>query len=273
MGRRRCRQSPAVNDRVVAPLRAIPAPVAIHRKVPATDGCDARARMGIDQPSFEVRHEFDTRARPCVAAVEQPVYDDFVRSSRCLAASRAISTAWRSTEWTPPGPISPTKCSRCPPCAQERRAGSRVLVKRAVRDRGVDARQILEHRATGAEIQMSDLAVAHLAGGQADGFSRRLERCVRPLSDESAPVRHVRLRDCVVRGSRADSEPVDDDQDERPRTECLAQPAARAAAVRPARATMPAIWSTLRLAPPTSAPSMSGSARNSSIAPLVTEPP
>ena len=40
----------------------------------------------------------------------------------------------------------------------------------------------------------------------------------------------------------------------------------RAAAVSPARATMPAISSTFRLAPPTSAPSMSGSARNSSIA-------
>ena len=49
--------------------------------------------------------------------------------------------------------------------------------------------------------------------------------------------------------------------------------APRAAAVRPARATIPAISSGLSEAPPTSAPSMAGSARNSAMLAEVTLPP
>ena len=84
-------------------------------------------------------------------------------------------------------------------------------------------------------------------------------------------------------GSRPDAEAVDDEQHDRARSAGPAAPmirvtarpprGPRAAAVSAARATMPAISSTFRLAPPTSAPSMAGSARNSPMAALVTLPP
>ncbi len=38
--------------------------------------------------------------------------------------------------------------------------------ERAVRDRGIDARQVLEDRATRTEVEVTDLRVAHLAGGR-----------------------------------------------------------------------------------------------------------
>ena len=85
-------------------------------------------------------------------------------------------------------------------------------------------------------------------------------------------------------GSRPDAEAVEDDEDDRVAAgrrsggPARPSPGGRATArgrgaVEPARATMPAISSTFRLAPPTSAPSMAGSARNSPIAALVTLPP
>ena len=39
----------------------------------------------------------------------------------------------------------------------------RPVIERTVGDRGVDARQVLEHRTACTEVQMADLRVAHLA--------------------------------------------------------------------------------------------------------------
>src|SRR3954471_9925736 len=108
---------------------------------------------------------------------------------------------------------------------------------------------------------MSDLAVAHLPLGQADCFARRLELRVRPTTQQATPVGHARLRDRVIGRPPAESEAVNNDQDERSRPQLAA--ARRACAVNPARATMPAISSTFRLAPPTSAPSLYGYLRRS----------
>ena len=69
-----------------------------------------------------------------------------------------------------------------------------------------------------------------------------------------------------------EAEAVDDDEDDRSRATHAGVPA-RAEAVSPARATMPAISSGLREAPPTRAPSISGSAKNSSMLEDVTLPP
>ena len=46
-----------------------------------------------------------------------------------------------------------------------------VLGQRAVRDRHIDARQILHHDAAGADIHVADFGIAHLAAGQADDVS------------------------------------------------------------------------------------------------------
>ena len=154
----------------------------------------------------------------------------------------------------------------------------RTLEEGAVGDRGVDPGQVLEDRASGAEVQMPDLGVAHLAGRQTDGVLGRAEGRVRPVPPEPAPDRHRGRRDRVGRGVVADPEAIEDDEDDGPRPagRSLAHPvtaAPRAAAVNPARATIPAISSGLSDAPPTSAPSIAGSARNSAMLAEVTLPP
>ena len=146
--------------------------------------------------------------------------------------------------------------------------------ERAIRNGGVDPRQVLEHGPAGAKVEMADLGVAHLALRQADRILRRAERGVRPVREKIPPDRHPRAGDRVVGGRRPDPEPVDHDEDERAGTvSAHAVVASRAAAVTPARPTMPAISSGFRDAPPTSAPSMEGSATNSPMFAAVTLPP
>jgi hypothetical protein len=45
----------------------------------------------------------------------------------------------------------------------------RILEEGAVLDRVLDAREVLLHHRAGAEVEVADLAVAHLALGQPDG--------------------------------------------------------------------------------------------------------
>ncbi len=79
---------------------------------------------------------------------------------------------------------------------------------------GVDARQVLEHRPAGAEVEVADLAVAHLAVGQADGGAGGVEAGMRPLGHESPPARHVGGGDGIHGRVRPDAEAVDDDEDD-----------------------------------------------------------
>src|SRR5215204_3168665 len=179
------------------------------------------------------------------------------------------------------------------------RAGCRQqggpLEEAPVRDRGIDPRQILEDGPPGAEVEMPDFGVAHLARWQTDGTLGRTEDGMRPPPQEGTPGRHRRGRDGVTPRVAADPEPVEHDEDDRARSVervlaferwprgdvrgvCRAvvrghAAAPRAAAVRPARATIPAISSAFRDAPPTSAPSIAGSERNSAMLADVTLPP
>src|SRR5206468_8970737 len=113
-----------------------------------------------------------------------------------------------------------------------------------------------------------DLRVAHLPVRQADRVLGGAKAAVRPALERRPPVGHRRggngvPRRAVAVGLAADPEAVEDNEDDRsgPRLRHAARP--RAAAVSPARATIPAISSGLSEAPPTSAPSIPGSARNS----------
>jgi len=156
----------------------------------------------------------------------------------------------------------------------------RPFEERPVGNRGVDAWQVLQHRPSGSDVEVTDLRVAHLAGRQSDGLAGGLQDGVRPTRHEATPDRRRGGADRIRVGPPADPEAVDDDEDDRSRpSRCrharrqARAAAARPAAVMPARATMPAISSGFSDAPPTSAPSIDGSAMNSSIAALVTEPP
>ncbi len=143
--------------------------------------------------------------------------------------------------------------------AAERRDERLVLEEAAVRDRSVDALEVLIEHPTGADRQMPDLRVAHLSGRQADRLAGRLEPSMGVLRPE--PVEHGRARqlDRVPRSRRSAAPAVEDDEDyERIRA------ADRQIAVK---------LSMSREAPPTSAPSTAGCASSSFALSGLTEPP
>jgi hypothetical protein len=68
----------------------------------------------------------------------------------------------------------------------------------AIGDRLVDARQVLQHHAAGADVHVADLRVAHLALGQSHEGLARLQEGVRRGRQELVPGRGLRLADRVV---------------------------------------------------------------------------
>ena len=66
----------------------------------------------------------------------------------------------------------------------------RVVEERAVGDGRADPWQVLENAEPRAEVEVPDLAVAHLPGGQADGLAGCLQPAVRPLGEQPVPVPH-----------------------------------------------------------------------------------
>ena len=160
----------------------------------------------------------------------------------------------------------------------------RVAREGSALDLRVDARQILQDRTSRAKVEVADLTVAHLTDRKPNGLFARCQLRVRPSLLQLMPSRHRGTGDGITVWVRADAEPIDDHEHDWPRplqrrllglggTQAPDVASLRAAAVKPARATMPDISSTFRLAPPTSAPSIDASARNSSMEVLVTEPP
>ena len=91
----------------------------------------------------------------------------------------------------------------------------RVREELAVPDALVDAREVLVDDAAGAHVHVADLGVAHLAGGQADGFARRDQLRVRIALEQLVVDGRARQRDGVVLAFGADAPAVEDDQDER----------------------------------------------------------
>ena len=171
--------------------------------------------------------------------------------------------------------VEPPVVARGTPAGLEER---RALVEAAVRDRGVDPREVLQHGFPRTEVEVADLRVAHLSGRQTAASSD-----ARSTAFGQRPGARARPA-CRRRGSRrppgpARSEPVEHDEDDGPRPRSVPggrqghRAAPRARAVIPARATIPAISSGLSEAPPTSAPSIAGSEKNSSMFADVTLPP
>ena len=91
----------------------------------------------------------------------------------------------------------------------------RILEERSVADRFADAHEVLHHDAAGAEVQVSDFAVAHLSLGKPDRAAGRLEQRPRVSRDERVPGRGVRQRDGVALALGAISPAVEHDEHDR----------------------------------------------------------
>src|ERR1700722_4078362 len=89
---------------------------------------------------------------------------------------------------------------------------SRQPGDRAVLDRVADPHQFLFDDTAGADRQMADLGVAHLAGGQTDIAAGGLQERMRAAGPYSGEVRHPCEADGIVGGRLAPAEPVEDHQ-------------------------------------------------------------
>ena len=284
--RRRARRPlpDAVDDRVIAAFDPIPTAVAIHRVVAPADRRDPCVRVGRREPPFEVGDEAERGSRRRVAAIEQRVDADRwdAEPRRELHQGHEMTVVGMDpTGADQADQVEAAERSRRPPA---RRHEGRPIEEAAVGDRRVDAREVLEDRTAGPQVQVTHLRVAHLARRQADRLRRGAERGMRPVAQQRPPVGHRRGGDRVRGRVATDPEAVENDEDDRSGSMAVSgrlgpgirpahAAAPRAEAVRPARATIPAISSGLSEAPPTSAPSMDGSAKNSPMLAEVTLPP
>ena len=277
-GRRRV-PSLAVDDRVVAALRPLPARVAVHRPVAPADRGDPRVGMRGRQPSLEVGDVAQRRGRRRVAAVEQgvdPDVPDTLTGGELDEGDEVAVVGVDAAGADQADDVEPPVVARGTPAGLEERG---ALVEAAVRDRGVDPREVLQDGFPRTEVEVADLRVAHLSGRQTDRVLGCTQHRVRPALEQPAPDRHVGGADRVDCRVRPDAEPVEHDEDDGPRARSVCRgrrghrAAPRARAVIPARATIPAISSGLSDAPPTSAPSIAGSEKNSSMFAEVTLPP
>ena len=93
-------------------------------------------------------------------------------------------------------------------------AGARAISPLAIAY--ADARQILHHHAAGADIEMADFGIAHLAVGQADVFAGRTQKAVRSGLPQPIESRRFRLAYGVIRRVLAPAPAVQNDQHNRP---------------------------------------------------------
>ena len=82
----------------------------------------------------------------------------------------------------------------------------------AAGERLADARQILQHHAAGADVEVPDFGIAHLPGRQADIGSRRAQQAHAGSRPQAVEHRRVREADGVVGGFVAPAKTVQHDQ-------------------------------------------------------------
>ena len=90
----------------------------------------------------------------------------------------------------------------------------------ARRDGVGDARQVLHHDAAGADVEMADLGIAHLAVGQADVAARGAQEGVRTRAPQAVEGRRPRLAHGVVGAILAPTPTIQNNQHDG--TTCLA---------------------------------------------------
>ncbi len=202
-----------MDDRVVGELGPLPAGVAVHRVVAAADGADP---AGLAQPALELGEVAAAAVRQGVAAVGEGVEDDVgdpllggeldrrldVLPARVDAAVGDQAEQVQAAARAAPGGVA----------GGEQRL---VVEEAAVGDRVVDPGQVLLDDRPGAEVEVADLRVAHLALGQADVAPLGGELRVREALPEPVEDRRLGERDRVARPRRGEAPAVEDHQHQR----------------------------------------------------------
>ena len=103
--------------------------------------------------------------------------------------------------------------SHCPRARRRRRPTSTGLrANCTVADRDVDAREILVDDPPGADVEVADFRVAHLAFRKSDAELGRVDRRMRAGGEQLPPVGRIGARDRVVGRVLATAEAVEDQQ-------------------------------------------------------------
>ena len=199
--------------------RAWSGPSAGRGPCPSSGPPSVAIRARVPRPRASASHclrLLDVAGRRSSARVSRPSVSACSTSSgtRSRTASSMQARRWSRLEWTPPSDTSPIRCRRPPPSRAARQALPQrlVLEEAAVRDRVVDADQVLLDDRARAEVQVPDLRVAHLAVGQADRAPGGLQLRVRIALPERVEHRRVRQRDGVAGARRREAPAVEHDQ-------------------------------------------------------------
>ena len=264
-GRRRAghRRRLAAHHAAPVALRALPAPVAVHGVDAAADGADGRA--GAVPLPLQRREQ----PRRLVGRDVAPVGDGVDADLPHLPGQRHAHQRAQVVDVRVHAAVGDQahQVQRSPgrAGAVAGRDERRVLGQRAVGHGRAEPHQVLRHDAPGAEVQVADLGVAHLAGRQADVVAGGGDAGVRPAPQQAVEHGRGRPVDGVAGAGRGQAPAVEHDQHDGP------VPGGRAhgAAARAIASSEPASSE----APPTSAPSTSGWAISSPALSAFTEPP
>ncbi len=147
----------AVDDGVIAGFDSLPAVIPIHRVVAPTDARDPGSRMRIRETSLEIGDVAESRRRWRIAPVQQRVDKD-------PRDALAVGQVGQRHEMAIVGvdAARSDEADHAQDAPRLARSGTGreeggTFEERAVGDGRIDPRQVLEDRATRAEVEMSDL--------------------------------------------------------------------------------------------------------------------
>ena len=204
----------AVDDRVVRQLGAVPALVAVHRVVTPDHSRNNRRMAVWPYGRNEVLHERERRLRRRVPPVEERVDRD-----RQAGAPPQLNRGEqvRIERVDPAGADQAHQVQRAVLASSLRaQLHQRLqLIELSRLDALRDAHDVLRHHPARAEVQVPDLAVAHLSRGESHRQARRLEQRARGPLPQAVPDRRRAELDGVAVPAGTEPPAVEDDQDDR----------------------------------------------------------
>ena len=236
-------------------LDAVPAAVAVHG-VEAADDAPHAGVAGLLAPALDRLQVAGSGVRRRVAAVGEGVDDHLGNAEVGGHPDQRLQVLHARVDPAVADQADQVEALGVAHSVDE----DRVLVELAVGHGIVDPGQVLAHHRAGAEVEVADLAVAHLALRQADRPTGGRERGVRVALEQSVEDGGVGLVDGVPGAGPGQPPPVENDQAAGGGAHCAAE-------------TIAAKEAGSSEAPPTSAPSMSGIASSSAALSGFTEPP
>ncbi len=203
----------AVHHCVEGLLLALPTTVAIHGVVAAAHGRDL-ANTVLAHLLLQLLNVAGAVGGQRVAAVHEGVHEHALHSVLLSHAQDGVEMVLVRVHTT----VRQQSEEMQPPLAG---AGLRhgfeqggVLLELPVFEHQVDLGDVHVNDAPGADVQVPDLAVAHLPGGQADVAPAGVNEGVGKLGEQFVIVRLARQRDGIRRRGRSITPAIKDDEDE-----------------------------------------------------------